>query len=297
MSQITERENIIEIAEVAPIPEIHAAMVYLSAMSNYKPVQSVMPEIANILPDNLIAAINATVGGLNVTSATSCVSSPNTLRAQFKKTYASVSKTMAQNGLSTLEATKASVIATISRMNFKVEDGKNVGNAIKALASSQDSNSIKREVKALMNCLEVSHSKVFTSTLARACAKASLTVGFNEVEVKEVLGKLEVIATNSIGQRLVSEIGVDPKTSVVNLNTETIGITDGSCSVIMSRFNDELKRMGIKIGNEETKFTGGACQMSYAKMIDQQDKEQKRKKKELERLRKLNTNQKQRMRS
>lgn len=297
MSQITERENIIQIAEVAPIPEIHAAMVYLSAMSNYKPVHAVMPEIDAILPENILAAINASLGGLNVVPTTTCVSSPNILRGQFKKTYASISKKMTQKGLSTLDATKASVIATISRMNFKVEDGKNVGKILNELANTQDGNSVKREVKALMNQLKASHTKVFTSTLARACAKASLAVGFKEVEVKEVLGKLEVIATNMIGQRLISEISMDQKTSAVNVNTETIGITDGSCSLIMNRFNDELKRTGIKIGNEEMKFTGGACQMSYAKMIDQQDKEQKRKEKEVERLRKLNTIQKQRMRS
>lgn len=270
-------------------------MVYLSSMSTYQPIQAVMPDIRDILPENLIAAINARVGGLNVAQTSTCVSSPNELRAQFRKTYASISKKIAQNGLSTFEATKASVIATISKMNFKVEDGRAVRQAMKALVNIRELNSLKKEVKSLMNHLEVSHTKAFTSVLARACVKASIAVGFKEVEVKDILGKLEVIATNSIGQRLISEIGVDSRTNAVNMNTETIGITDRSCSVIMNQFNNELKKMGIKIGSEETRFTGGVCQMSYAKMIDQHDKERKRKK-ELERLRRLNAGQKQRMR-
>jgi hypothetical protein len=180
-------------------------------------------------------------------------------------------------------------------MNFKVEDGNAVRQAIKAITTSQNTNSLNRQIKALMNHLEVTHTRVFTSALARACVKASLSVGFKEVEVKNVLGKLEIIASNSIGQRLVSEIEVDAKTGAVNMHTETIGMTDGSCSLVMNQFNHELKKMGVKIGSEKTKFTGGVCQMSYARMIDQHDKEQKRKK-ELERLRKLNTGQKQRIR-
>jgi len=271
-------------------------MVHLSSMSTYQPVQTLLPDIRDILPENLIAAINATTGGLNSAHATTCVSSPNTLRAQFRKTYADVSKKIAQSGLSTLEATKVSVIATVSKMNFKVEEGKAVRQAMKALVNTREGNSLKKEVKSLMNHLEVSHTKAFSSALAKACVKASLAVGFKQVEVKDVLGKLEIIATNSIGQRLISEIAVDARTNAVNVNTETIGMTDGSCSVIMNQFNNELKRMGIKIGTEETKFTGGVCQMSYAKMIDQHEKERKRKK-ELERLRRLNTGQKQRMRS
>jgi hypothetical protein len=295
MSQITERSNIIEVAEIPPIPEVHASMVYLSTMSTYQPIQAVLPDIRDYLPENLIAAINATSGCLNVVHTTTNVSSPNTLRAQFRKTYADVSSKIAQSGLSTVEATKACIIATISKMNFKVEEGKAVRQAIKAITTSQNTNSLNRQIKALMNHLEVTHTRVFTSALARACVKASLSVGFKEVEVKNVLGKLEIIASNSIGQRLVSEIEVDAKTGAVNMHTETIGMTDGSCSLVMNQFNHELKKMGVKIGSEKTKFTGGVCQMSYARMIDHHDKEQKRKK-ELERLRKLNTGQKQRIR-
>ena len=122
-----------------------------------------------------------------------------------------------------------------------------------------------------------------------------MSVGFNRVEIKQENGNLEVIATNSSGQHINSEISTDAKTGNVNAKTETLGITDGSCSMIISNFNDELKKMGIRIGTEKTTFTGGKCQLVLSKMIEQHNKELIRRKKEHERLRKLNSNSKQKI--
>ena len=140
-----------------------------------------------------------------------------------------------------------------------------------------------------MNKLEVSHTEVFAQNIATACAIASKNIGFREVEIKTVQGKLEVIASNNQGQYILSEINLDSKTNQLNANTETIGITDGTCASIITQFNEELKKMNIKIGEEKNTFTGGVSQISYAKIIDMQDKESK-KQKELERTRKFNSN-------
>lgn len=293
MSQITERINIIEIKEITSIPEANYLTEYLSSINKYKSIQTILSDIHNTLPKELSSAVNVSVSNQKVEFDNTFLSSPNTLRAQFKKVYTTIKDNVSQHMPSKIEATKASVLATISIMSYKVEEEKVVRDVINALVKSRNKSSLKREIESLMHCLEVSHTKVFTSALSKACVKASLAVGFKEVEVKKVYGKLEVIATNSKGQRLISEIDVHPKTRVVNMHTETIGMTDRSCSLVMNQFNDELRKMGIKIENVTIKFTGGSCQMPYAKIIDQQDKEQKRKKKELERLRKLNIGQKQ----
>ncbi len=295
MSQITERTNIISINEIPPMPEVHASMVNLSEMSNYQPFSISMPDMKSMCPQNILSAINATTGGLHFTSTSTSVCSPNLLRAAFGNSFAPNIKKLEAKGLSSLDAKKASLISSISKMDFKITDKKAITNRIKAVMNAKDENTLNTEIKSVMNHLEVDHTKVFTSNLAKACAAASLKVGFKQVEIKQVNGKLEVIATNSIGQRLNSEISVDAKTNNVNANTETIGITDGSCNAIISNFNNELKKMGIKIGDEKTTFTGGACQLPYSKMIDQQDKEQQRKKKEQERLRKLNSTNRQKI--
>ncbi|MFN8353677.1 MAG: hypothetical protein U0Y10_04505 [Spirosomataceae bacterium] len=295
MSQISERSNIISIDETPTVSAIHASMVNLSEMSSYQPLSMALPDIQSMCPQHILSALNATHSGLHFTTASTTVCSPNTLRAAFGSTFSPTIKKLEHHGLSTLDAKKASLISSISRMDFKVADQRMVKSGIKAVLSARDEKTLNTGIKAVMHQLEVAHTKVFTANLAKACAKASVAVGFKQVEIKQVAGKLEVIATNNIGQRLNSEISVDANTNQVNANTETIGITDGSCNAIITSFNDELKKMGIKIGSEKTTFTGGACQMPYSKMIDQQDKEALRKNKEQARRIKMNTPHKQKI--
>lgn len=289
MSQISERTNIISIDEIPPIPEVHASMVNISELSGYQPLSFSLPNMKSYCPGNILSAINATGGNLNFVSSTTGVCSPNMLRTVFGNSFAPSIKKMQAQGLSSLDAKKASMLNTLSKMDFKVTDQRTISTGLKAVMNAKDEKTLNTEIKAVMNQLETAHTKVFAANLAKACAAASLKVGFSQVTIKPVNGKLEVIAKNNEGKHLVSEIAVNQKTNQVDCNTETIGISDGSCSTIIEQFNGELKKMGIKIGNEKTTFTGGACQMSYSKMIDQSEKEQQRKKKEQERMKKLNT--------
>lgn len=289
MSQLSERTNIISIDEIPPIPEVHASMVNINELSGYKPLSSLMPEMKSYCPGNILSAINAIEGNLNFVSSTTGVCSPNTLRTIFGNSFAPSLKTLQAHGLSALDAKKASMLTTLSKMDFKVTDKSIISNNIKAVMNAKDEKTLHTEIKTVMSQLEADHTKVFAANLAKACSAASVKVGFNQVIIKPVNGKLEVIAKNNEGKHLVSEIAVNQKTNQVDCNTETIGITDGSCTPIIQQFNEELKKMGIKIGSEKTTFTGGACQMSYSKMIDQSENEQQRKKKEQERMKKLNT--------
>ncbi|MDO8641700.1 MAG: hypothetical protein Q7R33_09220 [Nitrosarchaeum sp.] len=174
-------------------------------------------------------------------------------------------------------------------MDFRIIDKKTITKGLIKVLNAETAQAMNSEIKLVMNQIEANHTRVFASNIAKVCAKASVQVGFKKVEIKYVNGKLEVIASNNNGQHLNSEIYLDVKTNNINASIETIGINDGTCNSIISNFNDELKKMGIKIGEEKTSFTGGVCQLSYSKLIEQQDKEAQRKKKELERLKKLNS--------
>lgn len=292
MSQITERTNIISYSEIPSISEVHASMVNLNELSGYQPLSSFIPDMKTYCPGNILSAINATSGNLSFVSSSTSVSSPNSLRMIFADSFSPAVKKMQVKGLSSLDAKKASLLATLSKMDIKVTDSQYVKSSIKSIINASDDKVLNTEIKGVMNHLEAVHTKVFAANLAKVCATASLKVGFNLVTIKPVNGKLEVIAKNHEGKHLVSEITVDSKTSRVDCNTETIGITDGSCKLIIKQFNDELKKLGVKIGNEKTTLTGGACQMSYSKIIDQNEKEQQNKKKEQDRMRKMNTIQK-----
>lgn len=288
MSEITERTNIISIAEM-PVQDIHASMVKLKEMSSYQPLNIVLSNLGSYIPSDVTSAIQSTTGSLSFTSIATSIKSPNTLRASFREAFSPTLSKLEAKGVNPVVARKATLINTLNKMDFKIKKDDSINSSLMAVFQAKDMKTLNTEIKTVMHKLEVSHTAVFAQNIATACAIASKNIGFREVEIKTVQGKLEVIASNNQGQRILSEINIDSKTNQVNANTETIGITDGSCMSIINQFNEELRKMNIKMGNESKVFTGGVCQMSYAKILDQQDKESK-KQKELERTRKLNSN-------
>ncbi len=289
MSQITERTNIMSIDESPSVQEVYPSMVTLGELDSYQPLRFSVSDMKGFCPENIFSALNASGGSLSFVSSNTKVCSPNSLRASFGASFSPTIKKMEMQGLTSLDAKKASFISTLSKMDFKVTDRRVVSRAVQTIMSSKDETVANSEIKAIMKNLEGSQTKAFTLNLAKACAVASTKVGFSQVSFKPVNGKLEVTAKNQAGKHIVSEISVDEKTNQVNCHTETIGIYDGSCKQIMNQFNEEMKKMGIKIGDEKTTYTGGACQLPYSKMLDQNDKDQQRKKKEQERMKKLNS--------
>lgn len=295
MSEYTERTDVISVDEITPIQEVHEDMIYLKELISYKPLNVELSEMKSLIPGNVFGAINAKNGGLDCSFITTVLSSPNSLRSSFQTTFIPSLKKMESNGISPLMAKKASLILALSKMDFKISANTPVKSKLQAIIDTQDVKSANTQIKTLMQTLEASHTEVFSKNIALACAIASQKVGFKKVNIKTVNGKLEVLTTNHFGQHLLSEINVDSKTNIVNAHSDTIGITDGSCGAIMKQFNEELRKMNIKIGNEKSRFTGGVCHMTYARIIDKQDKETKRRVKEQERLMKLNSNQKQKI--
>jgi hypothetical protein len=288
MSVITERTNIISIAEM-PVKEIHSSMVKLKEISSYKPLNIMLSNLGSYMPSDVTSVIQSTSGSLSLKSTTTSIKSPNTLRALFNETFSPTLSKLEARGINPVVARKATLLNTLKNMDFKVKENSSINSSLKAVFEAKDMKTLNKGIKDVMHKLEASHTEVFAENIATACAIASKNIGFREVEIKTIQGKLEVIAGNSQGQRLLSEISLDAKTNQVKANTETIGITDGSCTAIIQSFNEELRKMNIKIGEEKNAFTGGICQMSYAKIIEMQDKESK-KQRELERTRKLNSN-------
>jgi hypothetical protein len=294
MSQLTERSNIISIDEMSFRPKVHASMVNLYELSSYRPINSSLSDIKSFCPGNILSAINAINGNLDVVSSPKMLS-PNSLRGIFANSFAPTIKRIQTRGLTGTDSKKASFISIVSRMDFKVTNQKELSNGLQAVLKAPDEVALNTEIKTLMNCLESGHTKVFVANIAQACATASVKVGFGQVTIKPVNGKLEVIAKNKEGKHIVSEVAIDTKSNQLNCNTEIIGITDGSCTTIIEQFNDELKKMGIKIGAEKTILTGGVCQMPYSKIIDQNEKEQLQEKSKPTRPKTLNLIQKNRI--
>lgn len=287
MSEITERTNIISIAET-PVHNFQSLLFRMDDMSS-KPLNVVLSKMGYDIPTDVKSVIQSITGSLDFTSTETSIKSPNTLRATFREAFSPTLSKLEAKGVNPVVARKATLLTTLKKMDFKVKENDSINSSLRAVFEAKDMQTLNAGIKTVMHQLEVSHTEVFAENIASACAIASKNIGFREVEIKTVQGKLEVIASNNHGQRILSEISLDTNSNQVNANTETIGVTDGSCKAIIQSFNEELRKMNIKIGEEKETFTDGVCQISYAKIIDKQDKESK-KQKELERTRKLNNN-------
>lgn len=286
MSEITTRSNIRSITEISIDQPPESSSVLLD-ISNYSTLSAVLQSIK----PTLSTGISELLESLNVNQKNNMVNvsivSPNTLRESFKKNFSSCKLDLMGNQKDPVITRKATILKTLEHMNFKVEDQDAIAEDINEILISDNIQALNVGISVMMNRLEVGHTKAFSSTIANACAIASENVGFKTVDIITVNDRIEVLATNHNGQRLLSEISLNKKTNQVNANTETIGITDGSCHVIIKQFDEELRKMNIKIGEQQNAYTGGKCQMSYSRMIDQMDKTS-HKKKDFERLRKLN---------
>lgn len=293
MSEITERTNIMSIDEVSPVGEDYGSIGVYNGLATYQSVNSILSNIQSFIPGDVLGALNATSNTLKFANSNITISCPNTLRASFMTKYSPTTKIIESLGINPITAKKASLLLSLSKMDFKVSQSISIRNGLQAVLHAKEAKTLNAEIKSVMRELESAHTEVFVRNLAKACANASFNVGFKMVEIKNVESKLEVIGTNQSGQRIISEISLDLKTNQVYANTETIGIIDGSCSRVITQFNEELKKMNIKIGHEKTLFTGGISQMGYAKILDKLDKESLRQKKEQERTKKMNANYKQ----
>lgn len=291
MSQIHEYSDVKSINEVPLVQEVKSHMVDLAEMSEYSPMNITLPELHGYCPQNMLSAIQSTQEKV-INSQGNSICSPNTLRALFGNTYNVTLGAMQAKGLTGMEAKKASLVVTLSKLDFRVSDKNRVVENLKSVMGARDEKTLRNQMKVVMTDLEADHTQLFVKRIANACAVASANVGFKHVTVKVVSGNLEVIAVNPEGRKLISEIAIDQKTHQVNCSTETIGIVDGSCTKIIQQHSDELKKMGIRIGVEKTTFTGDVCRLPYAKILDQADKAAEKKRRAQERTRRLNAVQK-----
>ncbi len=122
-----------------------------------------------------------------------------------------------------------------------------------------------RRARALAMRAEADHLRAIQQGLAEACARASVQAGFGDVEIcRGSDGAARVLATNSAGKALVSEIRV-PGDRPASLATEVLGVSDGSCQGILDRFDAALDATGITGAAVERRTTGGVPELRAAK--------------------------------
>jgi len=278
MSQVTTYSNLEELESVP-----------YSSNSNYAASTVMFDAIATMST----AAINELITGRvdmkasNFNATQVDLKSPNAMRFAFAETYTKNMNVFATESIETLAKQKSVVVKTITEMAYRVENKNAITEKVVQMLHA-DKQSFKQSVEAVMNEIQVQHGSVFTKQMVEIVSKASVDAGFKTVNVVVKNSVPVITAVDANGRGIVSEIRTDNKTHVLDLVSETVGMTDGSCNDAIQAFSASLQKYGVKYSDANRKWTGGNCWLPNAKEVEQTIKSNGSKK-ELDRMRKLNT--------
>lgn len=111
--------------------------------------------------------------------------------------------------------------------------------------------------------LESGHQRIFSTALLDAGKRAALKIGFAKIESlpSSLSSVARFAATDSSGKTIVTEINA-PIGGDTRIETEVIGVSDGSCNQILDAFDAALEAEGVRSQPASRKFTGGVCELS-----------------------------------
>lgn len=247
MSSVTTRNKANEVSSVA-IPA--GAMVVGACLVG-------LAKGLSFLAKTAINAANESSTNLNKLKTIKSVSA---LRSEAKPLE--IEKTKTEN----LNSLKSAAFTQIASQPILVNDAKDFGSNIQALDNAKSVSEFKSAHQKLIAKLENGHQKVFSNALLDAGKRAALKIGFKKIESLPSLSQstIRFAATDTQGRTIVTEINA-PKEHDVRIETEVVGISDGSCNDILDDFDKALEAEGVRSQSPTRKYTGGVCELAAVK--------------------------------
>ena len=173
---------------------------------------------------------------------------------------------LAQHRLTPVESAKLTTLMTLQAAPYVCE-ATILQAPMQTLVQAVTETEVAKASRRLMEVVQNGHQQVMTRALATACRNASVQSGFTCVETTPGIdGSIRVIASDAAGRALVSEIRVDQEREP-SVETEVVGVTDGSCVGILDHFDRALEEQGVRAGTPDRKWTGGVCELAAAKQL------------------------------
>jgi len=169
------------------------------------------------------------------------------------------------HALSLVERIKVSALAALHNSGCVVEKTNTLMQKMEALRTADNVVDVCEARQDLYLAVENHHEALFAKSMTLACENASVKAGFAHVETKETSdGKaIRIIATDDQGRSIVSEVS-GWNNHNKQIVSELIGVRDGSCKMLMNRFDLALQAEGVVSLPPERKFTGGVCDTNAA---------------------------------
>ncbi len=172
-------------------------------------------------------------------------------------------KKLVSTGLPPLETARVAALLEVSRTPYYVLDTGAVREALGRLNLASSLGKLAKSRDECIRTIETSHNVVVVRALVMACRDACLKIGFDRLDLRSgEQGIARVIATNAAGKTLVTEVTAGPRPKI---ETEVVGVSDGSCRSILDSFDAALEAEGVRSGPPSRKYTGGVCELAAAR--------------------------------
>jgi hypothetical protein len=161
---------------------------------------------------------------------------------------------------------KLAALVDVSRTPLSPDHAEHVEREARAVLEAGTPREIRAGRLRLEAALTESNCGVFAHSLALCCRRAALQLGFTPLGGEEAGGglPLRVAATDASGRAIISEIRLESD-GAVTLESETAGVTDGSCGELMERYDKLLEQEGVRSQPPRRRRTGGVLVMQAAR--------------------------------
>lgn len=228
-------------------------------------------EFAPILSEILNSALEEVVSTAQMCCSAEHVNSnvllsPNELKV-IQRDFTKHKKKARKRVKTSSEQLKVAAIATLTDYQDKllVSRPEIVADKIQRVVTAKTEQETYQEIQSAFHEIKVQHTESFVANIAHAIETSAIAVGFPDVQVlRPSTQMVRVVATNDTGQNLIAEIANDQQ---IDIHTELIGFTDGTCEKVMRAFDDEMVRHGVATKHKEQKPTLGVPQLPFTKRL------------------------------
>jgi hypothetical protein len=254
MSEISSRPRVQSIQNLAPQALTNAGVQCMGTL-----VRSMMGLLSGAAGQMLSKALE----GVPNSSTRSLPAMP-LLRQSGKTLDATLSKLVIRNRLSAVDRERVLALVELAASPLIVQaDSLRV--ATSKLLQAETPLQVREATRNVRQRAEQSHHHALVQALTVACSQASIKAGFNIVETSgNPMRATRVVATDLLGHSLVTEINSNPN-GYPSLETELVGVADGTCHAILDAFDEALESLGVRAQESKRTFTGGVCQSAAAR--------------------------------
>ena len=243
----------------------HAGVATVRQSLNFqREFAPILSQIMNSAPAEVVSTAKMCCSTEHV--ASNVLLSPNELKV-IQSDFAKHKKKARTKVKTNSEQLKVAAIATLADYQEKllVSHPEMVPEKIQKVVSAKTEQETYQEIQAAFHEIKVQHAESFVANLTHAVETSAIAVGFPKVEIQKPSTQMvRVVATNDKGQNLIAEIANEKQ---IDIHTELIGFTDGSCEKVMRAFDNEMVQQGITTEYKEQKATLGVPQLPYAKKL------------------------------